>query len=192
MPELKLIVGLGNPGRAYEKSRHNLGARVVSGLAKEYKLALRKSWAFQSLIAFPRIEKEAVILCAPLTFMNNSGKAVKKILLKKKIEVRNLLIVLDDVSLPLGTLRIRPEGKDAGHNGLKSILESLETEHVCRLRLGIGNNIKQEDLRDFVLSQFSPAEEKALKPLIKDAKACILCWLKQGIVKSMNKFNKKG
>lgn len=187
--ELKFIVGLGNPGKAYENSRHNFGARVVGCLAREYKLKFKRSLLFSCLIAQARIEKESVILCLPLTFMNNSGKAVKKIFLKKKIEPENLLVVLDDCHLPFGTIRIRPSGKDAGHNGLKSVLESLASEKISRLRLGIGDNAGKEDLRDFVLSSFSAAEEKSLNPIIKEAKACILSWLKDGISEAMNKFN---
>jgi PTH1 family peptidyl-tRNA hydrolase len=187
--ELKLIVGLGNPGKEYETSRHNLGLRIVSCLAKEYKLRFKKSWIFSSLLASSRIEKEAVILCLPLTFMNNSGKAVRKILFKKKIEPKNLLVVLDDVNLLFGTLRIRAGGNDGGHNGLKSTIDFLKTEQFCRLRLGIDSSSKSSDLRDFVLSPFSSKEEKELRGVIKKAKACIVNWLKEGVVKTMNKFN---
>jgi PTH1 family peptidyl-tRNA hydrolase len=187
--ELKLIVGLGNPGKAYENSRHNLGARVVSGLAKEYKIKFKKSLLFQSLIAQSRIEKELTILYLPLTFMNNSGKAVKKIFLKKKIQPENLLVVMDDINLKLGDLRIRPSGSDGGHNGLKSVIDFLKTSQFSRLRLGINSESKSKDLKDFVLSPFSVDEEKALKAVTKEAKDCIISWLKQGVVKTMNQFN---
>ncbi len=189
MSELKLIVGLGNPGKEYEKSRHNLGARVVSDLAKDYKLKLKKSWIFKSLILQSRIEKVAVVLCLPLTYMNNSGRAVKKILQQKKIQPVNLLVVSDDANLAFGKLRIRPSGSDGGHNGLNSIIGSLGTERFSRLRLGIGANLEKEELSDFVLSKFSQVEEKALKPLIKKAKECILSWLSEGVVKAMDKHN---
>jgi PTH1 family peptidyl-tRNA hydrolase len=187
--EIKLIVGLGNPGKVYENSRHNLGFRAVSGFAKEYKLKFKRSLLFQSLIAHSRIEKETLIICLPLTFMNNSGKAVKKILSRKKIELKNLLVVLDDVNLPFGTLRIRPGGSHGGHNGLNSIIESLGTQQFSRLRLGINNADKKGVLKDFVLSQFSKDEEGALKPFIKKAKSCILAWLREGVVKAMDNFN---
>ncbi len=191
MAELKLIVGLGNPGKAYENSRHNLGFRVVSELAKDYKLRLKKSLIFQSLIGPGVIEKEAVILALPFTFMNNSGRAVKKIAARKKVAVKNLLVVLDDVNLALGSLRIRPGGSHGGHNGLSSIIDSLATGNFSRLRLGVGKALHKEGLRDYVLSDFSADEEKALKPFIKNAKNCILIWIKEGTVKAMNKFNKK-
>ncbi|MDP2939617.1 MAG: aminoacyl-tRNA hydrolase [Candidatus Omnitrophota bacterium] len=189
MAKLKLIVGLGNPGKDYEKSRHNLGFRVVSELAKGFKLRFKKSEVLQSLILQAKIKNENVLLCLPLVFMNNSGEAVKKIIARKKINFKDLLIVLDDVNLQSGSLRIRAAGSSGGHNGLNSIIESLGATQFSRLRLGIGITKRNPDLTDFVLASFSKEEERSLLPVIKKAKDCILSWIKQGVIKTMNEFN---
>lgn len=191
MAELRLIVGLGNPGREYEYSRHNLGYLVVGRLAEAYKLKFSRSSAMNSLTAAGNIEGIPCRVLKPLTFMNNSGVAVKQAMVKKAIEPENILVVCDDVNLGFGRMRIRAKGSDGGHNGLASVIQKLTTKNFSRLRLGVGNPKVKEDLVDYVLGDFNRREKKELESLVPQAVDCCVLWLKGGVHKAMDQFNKR-
>jgi len=191
LSEKYLIVGLGNPGRDYESTRHNLGFLVLKKLAKELKVSISASSLTKGWTAKTRVRGNTVYFLLPSTYMNNSGLAVEQFVLKKKIAVENILVVTDDMNLDFGQLRIRKKGSDGGHNGLYSLIYCLKTNEFNRLRLGIGQPKKKQDTVDFVLEQFSSAEKKMLKDFIQDACQCCLVWMKEGINQAMNQFNRR-
>ncbi len=188
----RLIVGLGNPGKEYSYTRHNLGFLVVQELAKKNKLSFSKDVVAQGFLAEGKIKGCPVSLFMPVTYMNNSGAAVRKILLKKEIDPSDALIVCDDINLPFGQLRLRSKGSDGGHNGLKSIIYSLESSNFARLRIGIGRGERKEkDMSGFVLEEFNGQEKEQLGEVIQNAVDCCFLWLKVGINKAMSQFNKR-
>lgn len=188
---VKLIVGLGNPGRKYKNSRHNLGYKVVERLSKELNSSFKKKLALESLLAEAKIEDKKVILALPITFMNLSGRAVKALIKKKNIVISDLLIVCDEASLGLGVVRIRPNGSSSGHKGLANIIEELGTNEFCRLRLGIkGDSLKGNiDLSEYVLSEFNKGEKTRLSSLVSSAVGCVKTWALEGVNQAMNRFN---
>lgn len=187
----KLIAGLGNPGQKYRFTRHNLGARAVEGFAGSNGLKLKKNIFLKSLVSRAKICGQETYLAFPQTYMNLSGQALSLILRKKKISPKDLLVVCDDISLPLDSMRIRPEGSSGGHKGLDSIIECLGTTKFARLRLGIGPLPKGQDLSEYVLEDFRDNEQKAVKDLIFRSYAAMENWLAEGIDKCMSAFNKK-
>ncbi len=188
---MKLIVGLGNPGSKYEFTRHNAGFMAVDELARSFGLEFKPAkgdwWGVES-----EINNNRVYLMKPMTYMNASGNAVYDFLKERKITLDNILVVYDDFQLPLGTIRVRPNGSDGGHNGISSIIYSLETLEFPRMRIGIGPEkaLYKEEYIDFVLSKFSDDEAEKLKILAPIFKDCILCFIEEGILSTMNKFNK--
>jgi PTH1 family peptidyl-tRNA hydrolase len=188
---VKLIVGLGNPGRIYIDSRHNIGTSCIKALAKLYKIHLKKNNHTFSLSGEGKIAGKSVILAAPLTFMNLSGLAVRGLLKKYKIDLDDLLIVCDDLDLEFGRIKIRPAGSPGGHRGLKSIIDSIEKQDFCRLRIGIGKPQDNMDAASFVLSAFNSWERAEVKDIIKKAVDCCRVWVTKGITESMNIFNKR-
>jgi len=186
---VKFIIGLGNPGRKYEYTRHNLGMRVVKEIAKDNKLKFRKNWRSRVSTASGKIDVKYVKLVCPLKFMNLVGHALVRLVNNERIELTNLLVICDDINLKLGQIRIKSAGSDGGHNGLKSIIETLGTRQFARLRIGIGQPVKKEELSNFVLSNFTRKEERELTHSIKMAQDCCKVWLKDGIATAMSKFN---
>ena len=202
---MKLIVGLGNPGREYVRTRHNIGFRVLNILAERLSTEFDRSkfkgdYASMELApqAGPEGEPETVklLLVKPQTFMNRSGETVLGFSSYFKIELSDVLVVADDVTLPLGQLRMRRSGSDGGHNGLRDIIQWLGTQEFARLRVGVGGREVgaervAENLAAHVLSRFSAAEEDVLaKKLAVAADAC-LCWAKAGTNATMNQYNVK-
>jgi len=188
---MKLVVGLGNPGRKYALTRHNAGFAVVKKLAKRCNLSFNERFAF-SLCAKGIDDRGGLILALPLTFMNLSGKAVGELLDKFDVGVGDMLVVCDDVNLPLGTLRIRPCGSAGGHNGLKSIISTLGRDDFSRLRIGVGRPQEQDvDLAEYVLSPFTKKEKLIFSQVVDDACDCCLLWLKEGVGCAMDNFNKR-
>jgi len=188
---VKLIVGLGNPGRNYTESRHNIGFSVVKALSKDYKIPLKKDNAF-SLSGKGKIAPENLVLALPLTFMNLSGMAVSALIKKYKIGLENLLVICDDLDLGFGAIKIRPSGSSAGHRGLGSIVDSLGTQEFARLRIGIGRPLRADaDAADFVLSPFTKKEKREIKGVIEEACGCSRSWATKGIIESMNIFNRR-
>ncbi|HQP92219.1 MAG TPA: aminoacyl-tRNA hydrolase [Candidatus Omnitrophota bacterium] len=187
----KAIIGLGNPGDTYKRTRHNAGAKAVEALSKLEGMDFRLSRSFKSLIATGEIAENPVLLVLPQTFMNLSGEAVSILLKKRNITFENLLVVYDDAALALGAIRLRSTGSDGGHNGLSSIIERIGTKDFSRLRLGIGSPGGDQDLSDFVLSNFRKEEEESVGLMIKNSTEAMRMWVAKGIVPAMNSFNKK-
>lgn len=185
---LKLIVGLGNPGRDYAGTRHNVGFDVIDLLAKRYKTRVLRRMG-RALIARTTIADQEVILAKPQTFMNLSGEAVAHIARREKIDPADILVVYDDMALPLGKIRIRPGGSAGGHNGMKSIIYRLGTQEFPRLRVGIGS--ARCEAIDHVLSRFSRAERKIADEAIMDAADAVEMILSDGLEAAMNRYNRR-
>ncbi len=193
---MKLIVGLGNPGREYEWTRHNLGSLVLTHLAKEYHLKFFKSPTIHGLSAEGKIHNHDVMLLMPLTYMNHSGVAVRQASEQKGISSDDILVVCDDFHIDFGQMRLRSKGSDGGHNGLASIIEQLKTKNddtvdFARLRLGIGSPPRKEEAVDFVLGEFNQKEKEALHDFVKKTAQCCIVWLSEGTGKAMSQFNKR-
>ncbi len=188
---MKLIVGLGNPGREYEWTRHNLGFLVLTRLAKEHRLKFSKNPTIHGLISEGQIHNHDVMLFLPLTYMNHSGAAVQQASEQKGISAENILVVCDDFHVGFGQMRLRPEGSDGGHNGLSSIIEQFKTKNFARLRCGIGAPARKEEAVDFVLGEFNQKEKEALPDFVQKAVECCIVWLSEGTGKAMSQFNKR-
>ncbi len=184
-PPFRLIVGLGNPGREYHDTRHNVGFMVADGLAAEARTRFCSEKAWRAEVA----KAGSVLLCKPQTFMNLSGQSVKPLSQFYKIAPEQILVVLDDMALPLGRLRLRETGSGGGHNGLRSILECLGTQAVPRLRIGIGDQDTPGGAVGHVLGRFEPAERTALDESLSRALEGIRCAQERGFAAAMNAFN---
>ena len=184
-----LIVGLGNIGSEYENTRHNIGFRVLDALAKASNLIF--SDGRYGAICEMKIKGRTLVLLKPSTYMNLSGNAVRFWLQKENISIENLLVVVDDLALPFGTLRLKPRGSDAGHNGLKHIQQILGTDNYARLRFGIGNDFPRGGQVNFVLGSFPPEEEKILPEKFERAGEIIKSFCLAGIQLTMTQFNNK-
>ena len=184
-----LIAGLGNIGSEYAGTRHNIGFRVLDALAKASNLVFEdKRYGFVTTL---KVKNQTLILLKPSTYMNLSGNAVRYWLGQKKIPVENLLVVVDDLSLPFGHLRMKPGGSEAGHNGLKSITSTLGTQQYARLRFGIGNDFPRGGQVDFVLGHFSEEDLSQMDARVEVARDMIKSFCLSGIQFTMNHFNKK-
>ena len=186
-----IIVGLGNPGKEYENTRHNAGFNSIDVLANKYNINIRES-EHKALVGKGYIEGQKVILVKPQTYMNNSGEAVREITDYYKVDPESELIVLyDDISLPVGTLRIRDKGSAGGHNGIKSIIQHLGTQVFLRIKVGVGDKIPEMDLVNHVLGHFNKDDSEVMKEsFIKAAEATVLM-LGGDIERAMNIYNKK-
>jgi peptidyl-tRNA hydrolase, PTH1 family len=187
---LRLVSGLGNPGPDYEGTRHNVGYEVVDRLAREAGIAVKRVEC-QALVGRGRIGDEPVMLAKPITYMNASGEAVAGLLTKLKLEPDALLVVADEIDLPLGVLRMKPRGSSAGQKGLKSIEACLGSREFARLRVGIrGERYSREhELGDYVLDRFSKAEKTIVDAALDRAAEAVRTWLVSGIDAAMNRFN---
>ena len=185
---MKLIVGLGNIGDKYIFTRHNVGFMLIDSFALNSNLNYRENSKLKCLMTNIRDGYEDYLLIKPTTFMNLSGEAVRAVMDYYKIQIEDILIVYDDLSLELGKIRFRANGSDGGHNGIKSIIKHLGTNNIARLKIGIGPqpNIPSEV---FVLQNFSKEELEILKSTISKAKEGIECYFKEGIAVAQNKFN---
>lgn len=183
-----LIVGLGNPGREYQESRHNIGFLLLSRLAERLGVSFSRLQS-KALVTDGRYQDHKIILAKPQTFMNLSGQAVGPLVNFYKIPLENMLVVYDEVDLPFGTLRLRPSGGSGGHNGMKSLITRLGTEGFPRLRLGVSRPPGRMEAAAYVLQDFS-SEEAALLPEILDlAGDAALTFITQGIEAAMNRYN---
>ena len=185
-----LIVGLGNVGAEYEGTRHNAGFMVVDALAKDgdAKWSLERH-AYHSEV---RHKGRVLVLIKPTTYMNLSGKAVKYWLQAEKVELANLMVVVDDIALDAGVIRIKKQGAAGGHNGLTDIEEHLGTQNYNRLRVGVGQEFGRGQQVDYVLGRFTEEQSAALEPALKSACDAVRCFVTQGIDRTMNLYNKKG
>jgi PTH1 family peptidyl-tRNA hydrolase len=183
-----LIVGLGNPGREYRVSRHNAGFLVVDRLAHEMGQAFTRRQA-DALYVTGRLEDRPVVLAKPQRYMNLSGGPVASLVRFHEIPPERLLIVFDELDLPLGTLRLRPEGGTSGHRGMASIVEALGTQAFPRLRFGIGRPPGQRQAVNYVLQTFSRDEEELAEATLERAAEAVKTFLREGIVAAMNRYN---
>ncbi len=186
---MKLVAGLGNPDAQYRGTRHNVGFEVLDLLARRHGLGFEMA-PVEAVQARWRLEPEAVLLAKPLTFMNLSGRAVAGVGRYYRIDVADMLIVCDDVNLPLGRLRARTSGTEGGHNGLRSIAESLATTDYARLRVGVGRGDGRRDLAEHVLARFEPEEQTGIERAIARSADAVEMWIHHGIAKVMNTFNR--
>jgi len=202
MENLNLIVGLGNPGAEYAKTRHNAGYSLVGKLAARWKVDWRNERKFKARVARAEIVGRAsspstggmpvprrVLLCQPRTFMNASGEAVQAVVSFYQLPLKHLLVVVDDADLPLGEVRLRPSGRSGGHHGLESVEQHLATRKFARLRLGIGRKDGAREITDYVLDRFDAAEAALMEKVLDRAADQAECWLDDGIEMAMNRFN---
>ncbi|MFC2140263.1 aminoacyl-tRNA hydrolase [Candidatus Auribacterota bacterium] len=187
---MKVIVGLGNPGKTYEHTRHNVGFKVIDELAKRFKVEFKKKRKYFSLIGEETASADKIWLMKPQTYMNLSGSAVLSVVKNTNIGLENLLIISDDINLELGRIRIREKGTSGGHNGLNSIIEYFAGDkEFPRLRIGVGYN-EQIPAEKYVLGKFLPVERKEIEEIVKKAADVVEYFLREGIDKTMNKYNR--
>lgn len=191
MSEARLIVGLGNTGRGYEFTRHNLGFLVLRHLAEQWKWEFQPSSLTKGYIATGQWEDRDVQLLIPTTNMNRSGQAIKPVVDEQSLNLEQMLVVCDDFNLDFGQLRIRPKGSNGGHNGLGNIIERLNTEDFPRLRMGVGKPKQGKEVVDYVLEEFSRQEKKHLEDFIREAAECCQLWIKSGIAQAMDQYNQR-
>jgi peptidyl-tRNA hydrolase, PTH1 family len=185
-----LLVGLGNPGNEYEQTRHNAGFLLLEQLAVRWKGSWKKERKFKSLVTRASVGGRSLILAKPQTFMNLSGEAVGPLARFYRVPPAQVLVAVDDADLPLGKVRLRPDGSSGGHHGLESVEQHLGTRKWPRLRLGIGRNdpVKRE-IAGHVLGRFAAEEMEMFALVLSHATAQVECWLKDGTELAMNKFN---
>ncbi len=187
---MKLIIGLGNPGREYTNTRHNIGFEAIDALAEHYNISVNKS-KFKALYGEGKVGNKKVVLVKPQTYMNLSGEAVKAFATWYKIKPEDILIIYDDVSLVPGKLRIRIKGSAGGHNGMKSIIQHLGTNEFERIRVGIGEKPGGWNLADYVLSRFTNVELKTIEESMGDIIGAAELIITKDIQDAMNKYNPK-
>lgn len=190
-PGVFLLVGLGNPGREYRESRHNVGFMAVDELSKEFSIPLSRVQS-KALVGTGVCGLNRIVLAKPQTYMNLSGESVRGLVRFYKVPLTNLLVIHDDLDLPFGTMRMRPVGSSGGQRGLASIIQQLGTQDFPRLRIGIGRPPGQMDPADYVLQSFSKAESTTVTVLMKRASEAIRAFLENGIESAMNRFNGQG
>ncbi len=183
-----LIVGLGNPGPTYERTRHNLGFMLVDHLGYDYQTQVRRDEC-RSLIGRSQIEGRNVELVKPQTFMNLSGEAVSCLVKKRDRSIERMIVVSDDISIPFGTIRLRPKGSHGGQNGLRSIVDCLKTQDFIRLRIGIRPEHPVRDTAKFVLENFTKNETASLDDILKSSAAAIRIVIRDGVERAMSEVN---
>jgi PTH1 family peptidyl-tRNA hydrolase len=183
---IRLVVGLGNPGPEYDGTRHNVGFELVDRLAAERDLKWKRDRKFRSKIASANA---SLVLTKPLTYMNLSGNAVARLQRFHKLDPDQILVVYDDVDLPIGRIRFRPEGSAGGHNGIKSLIEYLGTKEFPRLKIGIGSAGGRGEMVGHVLGKFSQEEREELEKVLAIAQDGVNCALSAGLDRAMNQFN---
>jgi len=192
---MKLVVGLGNPGKAYARNRHNVGFHCLNYFAKLHSIRFDRRQC-QARVGTGELGGEKLLLAKPRTFVNLSGKAVGCLVSKHNVPLSDLLVIHDDLDLPPGKIRLRPGGGSGGHKGMKSIISVLKSEEFPRLRVGIGHpqveglsNTDEDVIVSYVLSDFTPQEEELIKPVIASVAEAIDCFLNQGMEVAMSRFN---
>lgn len=185
---MKLIVGLGNPGIQYKETRHNVGFMFIEKIVDEYKGELKAVGKLKSQICLLKIDGVDVCLCRPLTYMNLSGEALRAVVNFYKIDINDILIIHDDLDLPVGKIRIRERGSHGGHNGMRNIIEHLGTQDIKRIRIGID---KKDNVVDFVLGKFKKEEREIIDKDIMMAPEMIRDYLNGPFNNLMNKYNSK-
>jgi PTH1 family peptidyl-tRNA hydrolase len=186
-----VFIGLGNPGKRYEKTRHNMGFLVVGAFANLQKWTFKLDKRFQAQVAKGQVEETSLHLLLPMTYMNESGQPVRRYLDFYKIDAEHILVVCDDIALPFGTMRLRKKGSAGGHNGLKSIETHLGTDHYARLRMGIGRDSRAGILSKYVLDDFSLEESAQLREVIHQGALVLRSLINESITQVMNRINTK-
>jgi len=185
---MRVIFGLGNPGKRYEQTRHNIGFRVIDRLSQKHRIKLNK-YLCQAWIGEGKIEEERVLLAKPLTFVNAAGISLFQIKQKYGIKLEDIVVISDDADLELDKLRLARKGGDGGHKGLRSIIESLNTEKFCRLRIGIGRPEEKINLREYVLEEFTFKEKEIIEEAIDRASQAVEMLIREGIDEAMKHYN---
>ena len=186
-----LIVGLGNPEPEYSKTRHNMGFDVINKLSEKYNIDVKKE-KFDGIYGSGTIENEKVILLKPQTYMNLSGKSIIQYANFYKIDSKNILVIYDDIDLPLSKLRVRKSGSAGTHNGMRSIVANVPGQNFPRIRVGVGAKPEGWDLADWVLSRYATREEQdAMHEAFEAAADCVETWLRKGIDEAMQQYNHK-
>ncbi len=185
---MKLIIGLGNIGDKYVFTRHNVGFMVLDRLAARENFSFREEKKLKSFVAKVRLSGEEFLLVKPTTFMNLSGEALRAVIDYYKIDIKDILVIYDDLALDLGRIRFRADGSDGGHNGIKSIIQHLGTNKFARLKVGIGPQ-PPIPAENFVLQNFSKEQQETLKTVLDTSIDASMCYFAEGIQKAQNKFN---
>lgn len=183
-----VIAGLGNPGREYEGTRHNVGFMTLDALADKYNIDVREK-AFKGLIGKGMIEGNKVILVKPQTYMNLSGECIRQVMDYYKVDPSEFIVIYDDISLVPGGIRIRKKGSAGGHNGIKNIIAHLGTQEFPRIKVGVGDKPPRMDLADYVLSRFSKEDREKMEQAFKDAAEAVEVMIAEGPDAAMNQFN---
>jgi len=186
--ELYLIVGLGNPGKKYDNTRHNVGFDTIDMLSHRFGIKVAKL-KFKALIGEGNIQGKRVILAKPQTFMNLSGESVRDAVEWYKLPLNNLIIIYDDIDIPLGKIRIRPKGSSGTHNGMKSVIYQIQSDEFPRVRIGIDKPPENWDLADYVLSKFNDHDREIINSSIERASEAVATIIKSGTETAMNLFN---
>ena len=193
---MELIVGLGNPGRGYANNRHNIGFMCLNHFARRYSLRFDKRQC-QARIGSGQVAGDRVVVAKPQTYMNRSGQAVSRLVGKFRVSLDNLIVIHDDLDLPLGKIRLRPKGSAAGHKGIDSIIAELGSQDFPRIRVGIGrppitegsDETSEADVIAYVLSDLAPEEKRVITEAISPVSEAIYCLLTEGLTAAMNRFN---
>ena len=185
---MRAVLCLGNPGPEYAHTRHNAGYLVAEYLAAKRDIQLRRR-RLRSLFGRGKIGEHDTLIVQPQTFMNDSGDAARRVVQFFKIQQPDLIVVYDDIALDLGVIRLRRDGSDGGHKGIRSIAQHLGTTEIARLRMGVGQSPERMSSRDWVLSDFRASERSAVEEMVATSAAAVECWLDEGIDAAMNKFN---
>lgn len=183
-----LVVGLGNPGEKFEKTRHNLGFMLIDLMASEFNTQVKRLEC-RSFIGQFTIDKDLIELVKPQTFMNLSGEAISCLLKKESRSINKTIVIVDDLALPFGTIRVRSKGSDGGHNGLKSIISCLKTKEFIRLRIGIQPEHPLSNTKKFVLEKFSKKDFETVEKTLQRSADAVRCLISEGIDKVMSQFN---
>jgi PTH1 family peptidyl-tRNA hydrolase len=187
-PRMKLIVGLGNPGKQYEQTRHNIGFEVIDTLSGKLAIPLNQS-KFKGLYGMGFYNGEKVILLKPLTYMNLSGESIRAVMDYYDIDVEDLLVIYDDLDLPVGKIRLRQKGSPGGHNGIKSTVAHLGTQEFNRIRIGIDRPKTGMSVPDYVLGRFHPEDRAPMEEAVKKSAEACTTWLEKPFLQVMNEYN---
>ncbi len=185
---MKLIVGLGNPGKQYENTRHNIGFLVIDKLSEQLNIRLDQA-KFKGIFGMGNVEGEKILLLKPLTFMNLSGESIRAVMDYYQVQIEDLVVIYDDLDLPIGRIRLRQQGSAGGHNGIKSTIAHLSTQNFNRIRVGIDRPKNGMNVADYVLGRFTKDERLMMEDVIVKCSDACDQWLNRPFLQVMNEFN---